>query len=570
MLPYIKPYWARAILATLVTVPVGTMDAIIALTLKSYMDVIMVQKDISLCTYIPILITTFSLAQSGFNYLSTYLNAWVGMKLSSSLKFSLYEKLMRYDTSFFDKSSSGQIQTRFNTDVDSACNGLLNHTKSFVTRIFSSLSLMLVLIWNSWQLSIVAILVFPVSISLIRRIRKKIRNISSATVSSSSNIITYYIEAFNGNKVISSYNLYCYQLKKLAEALNTAFFLGIKMIQRTGILSPVLHFVTSIGIAVIVWLGSYLIVNEKLTMGGFVSFITALLLLYQPIKAMGYEFSAMQSSFMAMERIFNLLRSTSEILNHPNAKKLEKISNEIRYEDVNFEYVKNRSVLTGISFEVKKGETVALVGNSGGGKTTIVNLLPRFYELSSGKILIDGIDTKYLDLDSLRSKIAIVFQDNFLFSGTIMDNILLGEESYSQEKIDSILKLACLDEFVGSLDMGLDTQIGERGMLLSGGQKQRIAIARAFLKDAPILILDEATSALDNKSEAVIQKAIDNLMKDRTVFVVAHRLSTIRNADKIVVVNGGKIVEIGKHEELIENEKGEYYSLYHGQLSGTN
>ena len=223
-------------------------------------------------------------------------------------------------------------------------------------------------------------------------------------------------------------------------------------------------------------------------------------------------------------------------------------------------------MLKNINLKVKTGEKIALVGNSGGGKTTLVNLLPRFYDVTSGQILIDGTDIRDFTVQSLRDKISVVFQDNFLFAGTIRENILLGNEGASPEEIANAVKCACLDEFIATLDKGLDTEIGERGILLSGGQKQRIAIARAFLKNAPIVILDEATSALDNKSEAIVQQAIDNLMTDRTVFVIAHRLSTVRHADKIVVVNYGKIVEEGTHEELLAKENGVYASLYHAQL----
>jgi len=338
------------------------------------------------------------------------------------------------------------------------------------------------------------------------------------------------------------------------------------MTQRTGILSPMMHFIVSVGIAAVIWLGSYLIVSNTITPGNFVSFIAALIMLYTPIKAIGNNFNAVQVALLAMDRVFELLDGVPDIRNKRGAKELKGLKKGIEYKNVCFEYEKGKPVLKDVNLKIKKGETVAFVGNSGGGKTTMVNLLPRFYDVKSGAVLFDGVDVKDLEVDSLRENIAVVFQDNFLFSGTIRDNIMLGKENATEEEVKAAIKNACLDEFIDGLENGLDTIIGERGALLSGGQKQRIAIARAFLKNAQVVILDEATSALDNKSEAVVQKAVDNLMKDRTVFIIAHRLSTVRNADKIAVINYGELVELGSHEELINKKDSIYASLYHSQL----
>jgi len=322
----------------------------------------------------------------------------------------------------------------------------------------------------------------------------------------------------------------------------------------------------SLGIAVIIWLGSYLIVTKAITPGAFVSFITALIMLYNPIKSIGNNFNSVQMSLLAMERVFDILESVPAIRDEKNAKKLEKIKKTIEFKDVCFEYVQGKPVLKHINFKANVGQTIAFVGNSGGGKSTIVSLLPRFYDVQSGSIMVDGENIKHFQVNSLRDHIAMVFQDNFLFKGTIRDNIMLGKPDATEEEVEKAVKSACLEDFVKSLDKGLDTEIGERGVLLSGGQKQRIAIARAFLKNAPIVILDEATSALDNKSEAIVQQAIDNLMTDRTVFVIAHRLSTVRHADKIIVINNGEIVEEGNHEQLVEKPDGAYAALYKMQL----
>ena len=564
--PYVKPYRVRALLAVLVTIPGGALDAVIPWALQNYMDSMTNGKVSSLTQLLPLLIIGFTLIQSSFTYIATYLNAWVGAKISNGLKFDLFKKLMRCDAAFFDRSVSGTIQTRFNGDVDSACSGLLNNLKMFTIRISNSLALIVALLVISWQLAIVAISVLLIALYPLTTIRKRISDLSGKSVLAGGAVASQYIESFNGNRIISSYNLYDYQSKKFTNILLNTFKIRMKMVQRTGVLSPIMHFVIGCGIALIIFTGNYLITEKMLTAGGFVAFTTAVIMLYQPIKSLGNDLNAVQLSFLAMERVFTLLHTDPEIKSKPKAKILEKISHGIEYKSVYFEYEKDRSILRNINLKIKLGETVAFVGNSGGGKTTLVSLLSRFYDVTSGKILIDGNDIRDLELDSLRDKVSIVFQDNFLFNGTIRENILLGKEDATEEELKSAIRSACLSEFVRGLKKGLDTKIGERGVLLSGGQKQRVAIARAFIKNAPIVILDEATSALDNRSEAIVQKAIDNLMKNKTVLVIAHRLSTVRNADKIVVVNRGEIAEIGTHSELISKKNGIYSSLYDAQL----
>ena len=564
--PYVKPYWVRALLAVLITIPIGSLDAVIAWALKPYMDVVMVEKSTSATAYIPLLIIFFSLIQSMLNYTATYLNTWVGRRITNDLKEDLYKKLLHYDAHFFDTTTSGDVQFSFNNDVEAACSGLLANLKLFTTRVFSSISLIFVLFYNSWQLAIVAVIVLGCALFPLTRVRKKLKELMEKSVYAGGNIATHYNETYSGNRVITSYNLYDYQYGRFKDNMRMIFKIGMKMVQRTGLLSPMMHFIVSLGIALVIWLGSYLIVHHEITSGNFVSFIAALIMLYNPIKSIGNNYNSVQMSLMAMERVFALLAAQPAILNRENAVKLDGVNKVIEYKNVWFEYIKDKPILKGVNLKVKVGQTIALVGNSGGGKSTFVNLLPRFYDIRDGQILIDGVDIRDMDLYSLRDKIAIVFQDNFLFAGTIRENILLGRHDATPEQISRAVKSACLEEFVNSLDDGLDTEIGERGVLLSGGQKQRIAIARAFIKDAPIVILDEATSALDNKSEAIVQQAIENLMNDRTVFVIAHRLSTVKNADKIVVINNGEIVESGTHKQLLEKENSIYAALYKTQL----
>ena len=566
MWPYVKPVWFRALLSMLICIPIGSLDAVIALALKPYMDLVMVEKNLYSPWYIPIGIVAFTSIQGVLKYLSSYLSTWVGMKITNGLKFDLYKKLLTLPTSYYDKFNSGDIVFQFNNMADNACSGLLSNLSIFIQRIFSSISLVAVLFYNSWQLALIAIIVLGSAFAPVAKLQKLIKEVLEKTVVADASIITAYNETYAGNKTIISYNLENTEINKFDWILKNIFKLRIKMVQKTQWLSPFMHVIVSIGIAAAIGYGSHLILTEQITAGNFVSFITALILLYTPVKNIGNNLNAVQMSFFAIEQIFDKLAIIPSIRNKENARILSPNYSKITFKNVNFHYVPNVPVLKNINLEIKKGETIALVGNSGGGKTTIVNLLPRFYDVVSGNILIDDIDIRDYTLESLRGNISVVFQDNFLFSGTIRENILFGKLNATDEEIQQATKMAYLDEFLITLKDGIDTQIGERGILLSGGQKQRVAIARAFIKNAPIVILDEATSALDNKSEAIVQKAIDNLMKDTTVFVIAHRLSTIQNADRIAVINEGVLAEIGNHEQLMKIPNGKYKALYEMQF----
>lgn len=566
MWPFVKPYWIRALLAILICIPVGALDSVIALALKPYMDNVLVDKSATSPAYIPVLIIAFTTVQGFLNYAATYLNTWVGTKINHDLKRALFKKLMSLEPAFYDRNASGYVLQRFTTDTDTACTGLLDNLKLFVSRFFSSVSLIAVLIYNSWQLAIIAVIVLLCALLPLSQVRRRIKGIIKNTIEESSTIITHYNESYAGSKTIASYNLQDKMYNRFNDILRSLFKLTMKMVKKTGWMTPMMHIVVSIGVGGVIGYGSYLIVNGTISSGNFVSFITALIMLYTPIKGIGKNFNNVQVSFLAIERIVEILNTKPAIVDCDNAKELKNVNKNIVFENVEFGYLPETKVLKKINLNIKAGSTIALVGNSGGGKTTIVNLLPRFYDVTAGSISIDGIDIRNYKLSSLRDNIAVVFQDNFLFSGTIRENILLGKPNATESEIHKALQMAYLDDFVNSQENGLDTDIGERGSSLSGGQRQRLAIARAMIKNAPIVILDEATSALDNKSEAVVQKAIENLMQDRTVFIIAHRLSTIQNADTIVVLNNGEIVETGSHEELINKENGAYKALYNAQF----
>lgn len=570
MWPFIKPYWFRAFLGILLALPVGALDSVIALFMKSFTDDVLVAKDAVVATYIPVLIVAFVLVQSSLEYLVKYLNTWVGSKITLDVRKKLFHKLLTMHSGYFDTTDSGYVMMRYNNDADSACTGLINNLRLIVTRVFSSMTLIGVLLYNSWQLTFIAIGAFAVAGGLIFIVRRKLEELVRNTIVVGSVAMRAYNETFNGNRTIAAYNLQHDQEQRFNRLMDQVFSLNMGMVKHTGWLSPMMHFIVSLGLALVFWQSSSMIVKGTITSGNFTSFVTALLMLYTPVKKMGDNYVEIKKAFLSIDRIFEIFSLKSTITNKEDSKTLSGVKKDIRFEKVWFSYKPDVFVLKDFNLTVPVGSTVALVGNSGGGKSTVVNLLPRFYDVTKGRVLVDGENIKDFTLQSLRDNIAVVFQDNFLFSGTLRDNILIGRPGATEEDLKEAVKNAHLTDFISSLKDGLDTEIGERGMTLSGGQRQRVAIARAFVRNADIVILDEATSALDNKSEAVVQKALDNLMKNRTVFVIAHRLSTVVNADKIVVLNEGRVVEEGTHESLLKIKDGAYAALYNAQFKKKN
>ena len=575
MYPYIKPLMFRIVITFALAIPLGLLDGVTAFVLKPYIDVVVngdtltyfnytLTRDI-LSVIIPPGIVIFAGIQGVLRYLNTYLSDWISITISNSVKIDLFKKLVFLDSKFYDENSSGLVISRFLGDPDAASRQLINSIKTLITSFTSALGLIFVLLYNSWELAVVGVIVLICAFLPMTFLRKKIKEVSNKGTVVGGNITTAFNETYKGNKVISGYNLQEDEYKKVNSLIRETFTLQMSLTKRTGWLSPIMYIIASVGIAFVMLVGNQLIINGRLTTGSFASFITSLLLLYKPIKTLGQDLTGIQGIFVAISRVFELFDFQSRI-EDKGQKELTNRPTTIEFKNVSFSYDEDKEVLHNISFKAEHGQTIAIVGNSGGGKSTIVNLLPRFYDVTKGSILFDGVDIKDFKLASLRNSISEVFQDNFLFSGTIKDNILLGKKDATQEEIDFVVKASHLDEFIETLENGLDSQIGENGTSLSGGQRQRVAIARAMIKNAPIVVLDEATSALDNKSEKIVQKALDNLMKDRTVFVIAHRLSTIFNADKILVVDNGFIVEEGTHEELLSIPDGKYKSLYNMQF----
>lgn len=578
--PYIKPVLPRAIINLIIAVPLGLLDGVVALAIKPYLDFVVngnpehtwnffgisIHSQAFLAAIIPFGIVGFALFQGVLKYLSNYLTDWTGQKISMSLKKDLFKKLTSMDPQFFDVNSSGIVLTRFLSDPDTASRNIIDMLKSFIATFFGLIGLVGVLLYNSWKLAIIGVTIMAIAITPVTLIRKRIKKVSNATMVVGGNMTTNFNETFAGNKIMTAYNLQEDQNQKFDSQILEQFHLAMSLTKRVGWMSPIMYFVCSIGIALVMAYGNHLILSGQMTAGSFASFVTSLLLLYKPTKTLGNTLTNLQGVFVAMSRVFELFDLKPQIHSPANPVKLNGLNSSIDFKNVNFEYEQDTPVLKDFSLHVNKGETIALVGNSGGGKSTVVSLLPRFYDVTSGEIDFDGVDIRNFNLDELRQNISFVFQDNFLFSGTIKENILMGNEHATEEEIKKVVAMAHLDEFAHSLENGLDTFVGERGTTLSGGQRQRVAIARAMLKDAPIVILDEATSALDNKSEAIVQKALDNLIQNKTVFVIAHRLSTIKNADRIAVVDEGKLAELGTHEELMNIENGKYRYLYEMQF----
>ncbi len=578
--PYIKPYWFRITLGFLIAVPLGLLDGVTAFALKPYMDYVIGGKvftfdwhgihlainTVQMSFIIPIGVILFAAFQGVLRYLNGYLSTWTSQRITNDVKTDLFDRLIHMHPQFFDENSSGIIISRYMSDPSTASSGIVNNIKTITTSVFGALGLIAVMIYSSWKLAIIGVFVLCAAFIPVALIRKRIKEASNKNMVIGGNITTNINETYSGNKVMAAYELQERQNNYFKKQIKDSFNVNMSLYKRSGWMSPIMYIIASFGIATVLGVGTYLINSGEMTAGSFASFTTSLLLLYKPVKTLGNTLTSIQNIFVAMGRVFELFDLESEIKDSPNPKTLTTINDSITFENVNFEYIENHPVLKNINLKVKKNETLAIVGNSGGGKSTIVNLIPRFYDIKSGSIKIDGTDIREFSIKSLRRNISMVFQDNFLYSGTIKENIMMGNFNATENELQQAIHSAHLEEMIQYLPEGLDTLLGERGLTLSGGQRQRVAIARAMLRNAPIVILDEATSALDNESEAIVQKAMDNLMQNRTVFIIAHRLSTIKNADRIAVINDGELVELGTHDELMSIENGHYKTLYEMQF----
>jgi subfamily B ATP-binding cassette protein MsbA len=450
--------------------------------------------------------------------------------------------------------------SRITNDVSMVQGAVTDAVTVLLKDLFTIIGLVGVVFYRDWKLAIIALVVFPLAVYPIVKFGRKLRSYSSRSQSTMGDISTILLETISGNRIVKAFNMEEYEQKRFARENRKLFSIQMKSVRVRAVSHPLMEMLGGLGIACIVFYGGYNVIKGVATPGTFFSFLAALLMLYEPVKRLSGVNNTIQQGLAAASRIFEVLDTVPEIRNKPGAKIITSVSKGIEYRNVAFKYDEDR-VLKNINLRVKVGEMIAFVGASGGGKTTLVNLLPRFYDVSSGEILIDGQDIRDISQESLRSMIGIVTQQTILFNDTVRNNIAYGKISEPFGEIVKAAEAAYAHGFIQNLPNGYDTVIVEQGVKLSGGERQRLSIARALIKNAPILILDEATSSLDSESEIEVQKALEYLMQGRTILVIAHRLSTIRKANRIVVIANGVVVEEGTHEELLEKD-GEYRKLY--------
>ncbi len=555
LLHYIRPYWWMFALGLLAAIPYGAMDGAIAYLAGQGLQRIFIDGNQKLVYFVPLAVLIIASSQGIFRFFETYCIRYVGSSAIRDLRNELFAHLEKQPLLFFQRQSSGVLIGRMVNDISILETAIAQTFQSLVSRTITVISLAVVLIIQSWSLSIIALsilscIVLPVSI-FGRKIRKSSRSGQEAI----GDLVSVLSESIQGAKIVQAFNLQRYQNQRFKQT-NFAFFANtIRAVRAEAMLSPILAIIGAFGIACVLWVAGYQVMHHKMTLGSLTSFVIALLLLYSPIKNIGRINGILQPALAAAKRVFDLLDLEPALEEAKNPIELTGRSHHLQFINVNYQYPgHDELVLKDININVAPGRMVALVGLSGSGKTTLVNLVPRFFDPTSGVILLDELPLVQYSLSSVRQQIALVTQDNFLFNMSVAENIRLGKLDASEEDIIKAAQAAYCHDFISNLSDGYKTKIGERGVKLSGGQQQRIAIARAILRDAPILILDEATSALDNESEAAVQAALDNLMKDRTVIVIAHRLSTVRHADEILVLENGCIVESGNHNSLVTQD----------------
>lgn len=555
LLRYIRPYWLHFTFGMLAAIPSGSLDAAIAWLAGQGLQKIFVEKHEHMIYFVPLAVLAVGLLQGTFRFFESYNIRYVGAAAIRDLRNELFCHLQEQPLLYYQGQSSGILIGRLINDVAIIEVAISQAFQSLISRTITLLSLVTVLLLQSWSLTLIAVSILSLIVVPVSIFGKKIRKSSRGGQQAIGDLVSVLSESIQGAKIVQSFNLEDYQIDRFNKTNQTFFHNAIKAVKSEAILSPILAMIGSIGIAAVIWVAGTMVVHHTMTLGSLTSFVISLLLLYSPIKNIGRINGIVQPALAAATRVFEVLDREAELRNSENPLTLKPGPHRVKFDQIYFQYPGNENmILRDITIDIEPGKLIALVGQSGSGKSTMANLIPRFFDVTAGCIYIDGINIKEIKLESLRTEISVVTQDNFLFNTTVAENIRLGNLKAKQDDIEKAAKEAFCHDFIMELPEQYETMIGERGVRLSGGQQQRLAIARAFLKDAPLIILDEATSSLDNESEAMVQAALNKLMEGRTVVVIAHRLSTVRHADQIYVLDHGQILETGNHVELIAKD----------------
>ncbi|BCA54250.1 Lipid A export ATP-binding/permease protein MsbA [Nitrospira sp. KM1] len=549
---YLKPYRLRLAAAFVCSALVAVFSGAYAWLVKPVLDEIFINKNEGLLVILPLALFIVSVLKSAFNYGQNYLMNFVGNQVIADIRQELFGKLIRLPVGYHDANTSGRLVSRVVNDVTLMANAVAGVLKDIFQQGLTFLAMLGVIVYQNWQLAGLSIIVIPLAVVTMVRMGKRLRALATSGQERMGDMASTLQETLAGIRMVKAYGREEAEAERFKRSNKAFLNTTMKAIQVSSLGSSHMEVIGVLGIAGIIWYGGFLVIKDAMTPGAFFSFLTAMFMAYTPLRKLSGSNNTIQQALAAAERVFGVIDLKSEQEQERGQLTLPPISRSVTYQDVTFHY-EGQSVpaLADIDLTIRAGEMVAIVGSSGSGKTTLVNLLPRFYEPTAGRILIDGIDIQSYTLQSLRSQIGIVSQEVVLFDDSIRNNIAFGRRNATDEQIIQAARQAYAHDFVDRLPQRYDTVIGEKGVKLSGGERQRLAIARAILRDPPLLILDEATSALDTESERVVQLALGNLMQNRTTVVIAHRLSTIQRAHRIIVFDRGSIVEIGTHEELL-------------------